>query len=173
MEYSLPGSSVPGILQARILGWVSISFPSGSSWPRNRTWVACIVGRFLPTEQHGKLCHSVIPLNFFCFWSLKSSLVAQMVKHLPTMQETWVQSLGWEDPLEKEVATHSSTLGRKIPWVEERDRLQSMRSESQTQLSDFTFFHFWSLPVWLNIMTPVFTGYCVMCFYSFILLVCL
>ena len=46
---------------------------------------------------------------------LKSSLVAQMVKHLPTMQETWVQSLGWEDPLEKKMATHSSTLGWKVP----------------------------------------------------------
>ena len=48
-----------------------------------------------------------------------ASLVAQMVKHLPAMQETWVQSLGWEDPLEKEMATHSSTLARKIPWTKE------------------------------------------------------
>ena len=51
-----------------------------------------------------------------------------MVKHLPTMQETWVQSLGWEDPLEKEMATHSSTLAWKIPWTEECGRLQSMGS---------------------------------------------
>ena len=57
------------------------------------------------------------------------SLVAQTVKHLPTMQETWVQSLGQEDPLEKEMATHSSTLGWKIPWTEERGRLQSMGSQ--------------------------------------------
>ena len=49
-----------------------------------------------------------------------TSLVGQMVKHLPTMWETWVQSLGWEDPLEKEMATHSSTLAWKIPWTEER-----------------------------------------------------
>ena len=47
------------------------------------------------------------------------SLVAQMVKHLLIMWETWVQSLGWEDPLEKEMATHSSTLAWKIPWTEE------------------------------------------------------
>ena len=46
-------------------------------------------------------------------------LVAQMVKCLPAMRETWVQSLGREDPLEKEMATHSSTLARKIPWMEE------------------------------------------------------
>ena len=55
-----------------------------------------------------------------------TSLVAQMVKHLPTVQETWVRSLGQEDPLEKEMATHSSTLAWKIPWTEERSRLQSM-----------------------------------------------
>ena len=54
------------------------------------------------------------------------SLVAQMVKSLPAMQETWVQSLGWEDHLEKEMATHSSTLACKIPWTEEPGRLQSM-----------------------------------------------
>ena len=55
-----------------------------------------------------------------------TSLVAQMVKRLPTMQETWVQSLGWEDPLEKEMATHSSTLTWKIPFMEEPSRLQPM-----------------------------------------------
>ena len=54
------------------------------------------------------------------------SLVAQMVKHLPAMLETQVQSLGQEDPLEKEMPTHSSTLAWKIPWREEPGRLQSM-----------------------------------------------
>ena len=49
--------------------------------------------------------------------SWRSSLVAQMVKHLPAIQETWVRSLGWEDPLEKEMATCSSTLAWKIPWI--------------------------------------------------------
>ena len=47
--------------------------------------------------------------------SLRTSLVAQMVKRLPTMQETWVRSLGWEDPLQKQMATHSSTLAWKNP----------------------------------------------------------
>jgi len=51
-----------------------------------------------------------------------------MVKHLPTIQETWVQSLGQEDSLEKEMATHSSTLAWKIPWTEEPGGLQSMGS---------------------------------------------
>ena len=49
-----------------------------------------------------------------------------MVKHLPTMWETWVQSLGWKDFPEKEMATHSSILAWKIPWTEETGRLQSM-----------------------------------------------
>ena len=52
--------------------------------------------------------------------------MVQTVKLLPTMWETWVQSLGWEDPLEKEMAAHSNTLAWKIPWTEESGRLQSM-----------------------------------------------
>ena len=56
-------------------------------------------------------------------------LVAQIVQCLPTMQETWVQSLGREDPLEKETATHSSTLAWKIPWMEEPGKLQSVESQ--------------------------------------------
>ena len=52
-----------------------------------------------------------------------------MVKHLPTMWETWVQSLGQEDLLEKEMATHSSILAWKMPWTEEPSRLQSMGSQ--------------------------------------------
>ena len=60
---------------------------------------------------------------------LGTSLVAQMVKRLPTMWESWVRSLGQEDPLEKEMATHASTLTWKIPWMEERGGLQSMGSQ--------------------------------------------
>ena len=52
--------------------------------------------------------------------------MAQMVKHLSIMQETWVQALGWDDPLEKEMAIHSTTFAWKIPWTEEPGRLQSM-----------------------------------------------
>ena len=55
-----------------------------------------------------------------------ASLVAQMVRNLPAMQETRVWSLGWEDPLEKEMATHCSILAWEIPWMEEPGRLQSM-----------------------------------------------
>ena len=52
--------------------------------------------------------------------------VAQMVKNLPAIQESHVQYLGWEDPVEKEVATHSNTLAQRVPWLEEPGRLQSM-----------------------------------------------
>ena len=55
--------------------------------------------------------------------------MAQMVKHLPAMRETWVLSLGWEDLLEKEMVTHSSTLAWRIPLMEEPGRLQSMGSQ--------------------------------------------
>ena len=60
---------------------------------------------------------------------MATSLVAQMVKHLPTVLETQVQSLGWEDLLEKGMATHSSILAWKIPWMEEPGRLQPMGSQ--------------------------------------------
>ena len=59
----------------------------------------------------------------------QASPVAQTVKHLPTMWETWVRFLSQEDHLEKEMATHSSTLAWKIPWMEEPGRLQSMGSQ--------------------------------------------
>ena len=75
-----------------------------------------------------------------------ASLVAQMVKCLPAVWETWVPSLGWEDPLEKEMATHSSILAWRIPWTEEPGRLQSMGSRRVrhgwvTSLSLFAFMH--------------------------------
>ena len=59
----------------------------------------------------------------------RASLVAQMVKNLPAVQETWVRFLGWEDPLEKGMATHSSILTWRIPWTEEPGGLQSMGSQ--------------------------------------------
>ena len=59
----------------------------------------------------------------------ETSLVAQTIKHLSTMRETRIQSLGWEDPLENEMAIHSSTVARKIPWTEEPGKLQSTGSQ--------------------------------------------
>ena len=80
--------------------------------------------RSSPGEEIG------FPLQYSCV-----SLVAQMVKNPPTMQETWVWSLAWEDPLEEGMTTHSSILAWKSPWTEEPGRLQSMGSQSQKWLS--------------------------------------
>ena len=72
--------------------------------------------------------------NFPFLVNLRSSrlysLIAQLVKNLPAVQETWVQFLGWEDPPEKEMATHSSILAWRIPWIEESGGLQSMGSQN-------------------------------------------
>ena len=78
-------------------------------------------------------------------------LVAQTVKRLPAMQETQLRFLGWEDPLEKEMAPYSSTLAWKIPWTEEPDRLQSMGSQRVGHnWATSLFFHFMvlQLPEW-------------------------
>ena len=71
-----------------------------------------------------------------------ASLVAQRLKRLPPMRETWVRSLGQEDLLEKEMETHSSILAWGIPWTEEPGRLQSTGLQSWTRLSDFTLYFF-------------------------------
>ena len=74
-------------------------------------------------------------------WLIQTSLVAQMVKCQPTMRKTRVQSLGWEDPLEKGMATHSSTLAWKIPQMEEHSRLYSpwgCRESDTTERLHFT-----------------------------------
>ena len=72
--------------------------------------------------------------------------MTQTVKNLHAMQETWVQSLGWEDPLEEGMATHSSTLALEIPWIEEPGRLLGV-AKNRTQLTDshFLFFFFFQI----------------------------
>ena len=79
-------------------------------------------GRVLHIQAE-QVFYTMVPL------SMGTSLVAQMVKHLSTMRETQVRSLGLEDPLEKEMAIHSSTIAGKIPRTEEAGRLQSMGSQ--------------------------------------------
>ena len=73
--------------------------------------------------------HSNVKEKSIKLLDIWASLVAQTVKHLPAMWETRVRFLGQEDPLEKEMAIHSSSLAWKIPWMEEPDRLQSMGSQ--------------------------------------------
>ena len=74
------------------------------------------------------LLRSCLSFEYFehAYSNKRASLVVQMVKNLHAMQETWVQSLGWEDPLEKGMAAHSSILAWRIPWMEEPGGLQSM-----------------------------------------------
>ena len=76
--------------------------------------------------------------NYHEIWSPaeqdKASLVAQTVKNLPAMQKTWVRLLHQEDPLEKEMATHSSILAWRIPWTEEPGGLQSMGSQESDMI---------------------------------------
>ena len=86
------------------------------------------------------------------------SLVAQMVKNLPAMRETWVWSLGWEDPLEEGMATHSSILAWRIPWAEEPGGLQSMGSQIvqhdwMTNTLPFHFITLWVLDM-LRVWAP-------------------
>ena len=66
--------------------------------------------------------------------------MVQRLKHLPAMWETWVRSLGWEDPLEKEMATHSSILAWRIPWTEELGGLQST-SRKESDMTEQLHFH--------------------------------
>ena len=90
--------------------WCAAAHGVAKSWTQLRDWTELMVVLFL-----------VLLRNLHT-----NSLVTQMVKHLPAMQETWVQSLGREDPLEEEMATHSRTLPWKITWTEEPCRPQSM-----------------------------------------------
>ena len=77
-------------------------------------------------------------LNMAHYWA---SLVAQRLKRLPPMQETWVRSLGLEDPLEKEMVTHSSILAWRISWTEKPGRLQSTGSQREMQIKSILRYH--------------------------------
>ena len=139
MDSSLPGSAVHGISQARILEWVPISFSGDLTNPGVEPRSPALAGGFFTSEplgNLGELCPGPVSHPFFVTFLVWppapghwTTLVAQAVKCLPTMQETRFQSLGGEDPLEKEMATHSSTLAWRIPWTEEPGGLQSMGSQ--------------------------------------------
>ena len=97
----------------------------------------------------------------FLLWSVPrkegeqvGSLVAQMAKHLAAVQETRVQSLCWEDPLEKEMATHSSTLAWKIAWTEEPGRLHSPWGRKESDTTEQLHFHLESRD-WQNVQVRV------------------
>ena len=130
MDCSLPGSSVHGISQESILEWAANYF-SKEIFLTQGSILGLLHYRWSPvlqadsslTEPPGKPKYTRI------IYKVQVSLLAQMVKNLPAMQETWVQSLGQEDLLEKRMATHSSILTWRIPWTEEPGRLQSTRPQ--------------------------------------------
>ena len=134
MDCSPLGSSVRGVFQTRVLEWVAISFSRESSWPRDLFHLlhwqeGSLPVIFLLSYSLILLCNQEINEVFikYLLQTQWASLVAQMVKNPPALQETRVQSLGQEDSLEKEMATHSSILAWRIPWTEKPGRLQSMR----------------------------------------------
>ena len=108
MDCSLPGSSVHGIFQARVLEWSAIAFSGG-----------LVLDDLYYIEVYSRYI-----------------LFTQMVKSLPAVQETQVRFLGQEDPLEKEMATHTSILAWRILWTEEPGGLVHGVTKSQTRLSN-------------------------------------
>ena len=106
---------------------------SKKAWLQKRFWFLSL--RVLLS------CNILFYRCYLALFTSTSSLVAQTVKRLPTMWETWVGSLGWEDPLEKEMATHSSILAWRIPWTEEPGGLQSvgLQRVGQTERLHFHF----------------------------------
>ena len=139
MDCILPDFSVHRILQARLLEWVAIPFSRGPSQSRGETQVSCIPGRLFTiwttreiqpiaggkngAQSMGGRIHRC---STYRYWGLRASLVAQLVKNLPSMNVTQVQSLGQEDPLEEGMATHCSILAWRTPWTGKHDGLQSM-----------------------------------------------
>ena len=128
LDCSLPGSSVHRIFQARILEWVAISSCRGSSWFRDRTLVSCVScidSRFFTAESLGSPVDAICSHNRCCVLILLNlhwaSLVAQLVKDLPAVWETWAQLLRWEDPLEKGTATYTSILAWRWTKRSQRD----------------------------------------------------
>ena len=118
-----PGSFAHGFFKKEYWNELPFSYSRGSSPTRDRTYI----GRQVPLPLHYLLMSTVLFWRLYTFkWA---SLVAQMVKNLPAVWETWIQCLGWEDPLEKETATHSSVLASEIPWTEEPGRLQLVESQ--------------------------------------------
>ena len=124
---------------ARILQWFAIPFSSGPCFAKEESEKASLklsikIAKIMASSSNtswqieGEKLEAVT--DFLLLGSkVTGSLVAQMVKNLPAMQETRVRSLGQEDPLEKGMAAHSSILSWRIPWTEEPGRLQSLGSQ--------------------------------------------
>ena len=118
LDHSEAGCSPPGFWHTYQRGRQAYGF----IWSRSYT--------LKPHIKIFRLTHRLAEnYNLSVFILTVASLVSQMVKRLPATRETWVRSLGWEDPLEKEMTTHTRTLAWNIPWMEEPCRLQSVISQ--------------------------------------------
>ena len=135
---SPPGSPVPGILQARTLEWVASSFSNAWKWKvkvKSLSHVQLLATPWTtayqaPPAKWISHTHTCIPsVLAFPFRSPQCITYRVPVKNLPVMQETWAWPQGWEDPLVKGLATHSSLLAGRIPRTEERGGLQSIGSQ--------------------------------------------
>ena len=126
--------TVHRIIQSRILEWVAFHFSRGSSQPMNRTQVSLFAARFFNIWASREALESLICLlTSFSKIISQTCLVAQMVKRLSTMREILIRAVGWEDPLKKEMAIHSSTSAWRIPWTEEPGRLQGCKESDTTE----------------------------------------
>ena len=108
-------------------------YPKGSSkkFPIYLSMPGVLTREYLITQLH----YQYLLIQKFC---LRCQTSIHLFSLLPAVQETWVWSLGWEDPLEKEIATHSSILAWKIPWTEEPGGLQSMSSQQSGTTEQLT-----------------------------------
>ena len=145
-DCSLPGSSVHGIFQARVLEWVAISFSKGSSWPRDQTRVSSVADRSLYCLSHNDNSNipmtTVIATNLHgTFTYVRASPVGQKVNNLPAIQNTWVRSLGQEDPPEKGMATHFRFLPWRSLWTEEPGRLHSPWGGRESDMTEQLTLH--------------------------------
>ena len=126
MDCSPSGSSVHGISQGRVLEKVAIPFSRGYSEPGVRPGPPALVGGFYPPQSHQGTPYVCVCMCVCTHARSVTSVVSQLAKNPPAIRETWVRSRGWEDPLEKGMATHSSILAWSIPRTEESGGLQSM-----------------------------------------------
>ena len=136
LAWEIPWTEEPGGLQStglqRILEWVATPFTRRSSQPRVQTQVPCIAGGFffLPPEPPGKPKSVRLDgsINTYLHWGGRSFPGGASGKESTCQgrrQETWVQSLGWEYPLDEHMATHSNILAQRIPWTEDPGGLPS------------------------------------------------
>ena len=156
IDGSPPGCPVPGILQARTLEWVAISFSNAWKWKvkvnsLSRVWLFTTPGTAayqappsmgFSRQEYWSGVPLPSPSGIYIYVQIYMGFPGgSAVKNLPAipeLQETQIQSLSWEDPLEEGMATYSSILAWKIPWTEKPGRLLSIRSHKESNVTEAT-----------------------------------